>query len=214
MFVVRAFCTGLLTLLAAAPHAAAQDAPIGAFAADARAVWGRFKDDPAVAAALNVTRVNLPTRGLGLVGGAHWYPVRLGRVTLGIGGEVLLSRGSRTLEVADDAAAAGPTVKTRLSALSPQLSFNFGGRDGWSYISGGLGVASFTSEREDRPLAGSDSRTKTINYGGGARWFTKKHLALSVDMRFYAISPQDATTLRPAFPRMTLVVFSVGAGFR
>ncbi|MCA1560040.1 MAG: hypothetical protein LC804_07155 [Acidobacteria bacterium] len=167
-----------------------------------------------LAASLDVTPVNLPTRGLGIVVGAHWYPARLGRMTLGIGGELMTSRGSRTQEPATEGGADGPTVNTRLSAVSPQVSFNFGGPEGWSYISGGIGWANFTTAREDLPVADPSSRPKTINYGGGARWFSKKHVALSVDMRFYAINPQDATTARPAFPRMRLLVFSVGAGFK
>ena len=211
---LRLMCVGLLVLTAVS-NAIAQDAPrIRPFAADARGVSGRFKGDPNVAASLEVTPATLPTRGFGVVVGAHWYPARLGRMTLGFGGELMTSRGSRTQEPATEGGADGPTVKTRLSVVSPQVSFNFGGPDGWSYISGGIGWANFTTEREDRPLADPSSRTKTINYGGGARWFTRKHVALSVDMRFYAINPQDATTARPGFPRMTLLMFSVGAGFK
>ena len=37
----------------------------------------------------------------------------------------------------------GPTVNARFSALSPQVSLNFGTRDGWSYLSGGIGWARF-----------------------------------------------------------------------
>jgi hypothetical protein len=66
----------------------------------------------------------------------------------------------------------------------------------------------------DKPLPDQASRSKTINYGGGARWFAKKHLAVSMDLRFYAVNPQLATTTRPGFPRMTLMAFSAGAAIR
>ena len=35
-----------------------------------------------------------------------------------------------------------------------------------------------------------------------------------MDLRFYAVNPQLATATRPAFPRMTLMAFSVGAALR
>ena len=38
-------------------------------------------------------------------------------------------------------------------------------------------------------MAADEEPLKTINYGGGARWFTKTHLAFSFDVRFYAINP-------------------------
>ena len=188
--------------------------PIGRFVADARVALPRYKADPNIATSIGVGTLNLPTRGLGLVGGVHLYPLRMGVVTLGLGGEVLVSRASRALEPTTEGGEEGPTVRTQFSALSPQISLNFGSRRGWSYLSGGLGWSDLTTEREDDPVAEPESRAKTINYGGGARWFAKQHLAFSLDLRFYAISPQDATTGRPAYPRMTLMVFSGGVSFK
>jgi hypothetical protein len=205
--------------VAAIGEAAAQDTPpeklpIGRFVADARIAFPKFKDDPGIAAGLGVTVRNLPGRAFGPVIGAHWYPVRLGLVTFGFGGEVMRARRGRTIDTGTEDEPAETTVNSRFSALSPQISFNFGSRDGWSYISGGIGWSTFTAERKDRPLPDQESRSKTINYGGGARWFAKKHLALSVDLRFYAVNPQEATSTRPGFPRMTLTTFSVGAAVR
>jgi hypothetical protein len=105
-------------------------------------------------------------------------------------------------------------VKTRFAAVSPQLSFNFGASEGWSYISGGLGWSTFDVRLEQSAPGDSEPRRKTINYGGGARWFTRQHVALSIDLRWYAVSPQLATAGSPALPRMTVMVFSVGAGFK
>ena len=143
---------------------------------------------------------NLPTRALALVVGAHWYPLRLGIVTFGVGGE----DGQRRREPHADHGDPRRRPWTRRSTAGSRRSrrrcrFNFGKRDGWSYISGGIGWSTYTTEREDAPLPDPESRSKTINYGGGARWFAKKHLALSVDLRFYAVNPQDATATRPGF---------------
>lgn len=190
--------------------------PIAPFVVDARGVLARFKENPAIAGELGVDPADLPTRGLGLVVGGHLYPVRTRGFALGLGGELLLrARGSRTVPPATATGPDGPTVVTRMTALSPQISLNFGKRDGWSYLSGGLGWASFTSEFETRPLEDPETRPRTINYGGGARWFVAPHLAFSLDLRFYAIRPQEATARRPAaFPRMTVMVFSAGISAR
>jgi hypothetical protein len=191
-----------------------ENLPIGRYVADARINFPKFKQDLAIATAIGVTELNLPARAFGFVVGAHWYPARLGIVTFGIGGEIVGARRGHTLNTGTEPAPIDVTVNSRFSAISPQVSFNVGSRDGWSYISGGIGSSTFTAERMDKPLSDPESRSKTINYGGGARWFAKKHLAVSMDLRFYAINPQLATATRPGFPRMTLMAFSVGAAIR
>lgn len=189
--------------------------PIGPFVVDARVTLARFKALPATANAVGVDAAHLPTRGLGLVVGGHFYPLRGRSWAAGIGGEVLLrASGSRTVPPETEEGPDGPTVVTRMTAVSPQVSLNFGRRVGYSYLSGGIGWASFTTELDDSPPGDADTRPKTINYGGGARWFTKKHLAFSLDLRFYAISPQEATSARPGVPRMTVMVFSAGVSAR
>jgi hypothetical protein len=217
----RSILLASLTIGAAAtPRAvSAQDVPaeklpIGRYVADARVTFPKFKQDAATADAIGATVLNLPTRAFGFVVGAHWYPVRAGIVTFGLGGELMTAGRGRTLNTGTKAAPLDVTVNSRFSAISPQFSFNFGARDGWSYISGGIGWSTFTAERQERPLPDPQSRSKTINYGGGARWFAKRHLAVSMDLRFYAVNPQLATTVRPGFPRMTLMAFSVGAAIR
>lgn len=198
----------------------ALEEPIERFVVDARGVFARFKANAAIAEALGIEPTDLPTRGLGLVVGGHVYPVRTGSFALGLGGELLLrARGSSNLPPGILSAPGedppdGPVVVTRMTALSPQVSLNFGKRNGWSYLSGGIGWASLTTELEDSPLEDPVSRPRAINYGGGARWFTKKHLAFSLDLRFYAVSPQEETLTRPAFPRMTVIVFSAGIAAR
>ncbi|MEO7271772.1 MAG: hypothetical protein ABI211_07160 [Vicinamibacterales bacterium] len=201
-----------LVLLLAGPAAAQAVEPIGLFAADARIAFPGFKQTKGVADGLGVQTLDLPKRGFGLVFGAHLYPVRRGVVTLGIGGEVIASRRGSTPEADDNPS--GPTVITRFTSVSPQISLNFGSKQGWSYISGGVGVGRFSTELESSTPTESAPRIQVINYGGGARWFTTRHTAVSMDLRFYAVNPQEATAGRPAQPRMTILTFSVGVGFK
>jgi hypothetical protein len=209
-----ASATVFVAIVQCATDAQAQLAqPIGRYVADARITLARFKEDPGIASAIGVQPVNLPTRGLGMVVGAHVYPLRGRRVALGVGAEYLMARDHRSLPTPEGAEEKGPTVETRFSSFAPQLSLNFGKRDGFSYISGGIGSAKFTAERGDDPV-GEGSRSRTINYGGGARWFTSKHLAVSVDLRFYSSAAQPATLTRPAFPKSRMMVISGGIAFR
>ena len=201
-------------VLTAIDAAAQPPRPVGPFVVDARGVLARFKEDAAVAGALNVAATNLPTRGLGIAAGAHWYPLRRRRMTFGVGGEMVLARDSRTAAPASGSTTSGPTVTTRLSALTPQISVNFGNRDGWSYLSGGIGLARLTFEREDAPVTGGASRARAINYGGGARWFARPRVAFSFDVRFYTVNAQGASGSRPAFPRSKMMVISVGTSIR
>jgi hypothetical protein len=187
--------------------------PIGPYVVDARGLLARFKEDGGVAQAIDVEPSNLPTRGLGVGIGGHWYPTRLGRVTLGIGGEFVWARGSRTGEQDETATEEAPTVTTRFSAIAPHVSVNFGHGDGWSYLSGGLGRARLTAERADEPFSDGGGAGMT-HYGGGARWFTGPHLAFTFDVRFYAVNASDASGTRPAFPRTRFMVISVGASLR
>ena len=63
---------------------------------------------------------------------------------------------------------------------------------------------------------------KTINYGGGARWFIKPHVAFSFDVRFYAINPGTAGTaliqgvLTPfdGTPRTALLIIGAGLSLK
>lgn len=218
-----------LLLLATAPAARAQDPletqPIGAFVVDARGVMPRFKADPTLAEALNVSQANLPTRGLGYAVGGQWFPLRKGRVTFGIGGEMLVSKASRTLEPTTTGGDPGPTTLRDLSVASPIVSLNFGKRQGWSYISGGVGYATLTAERKiaerpadiiliGTPLVESRPHPLTITYGGGARWFVSRHFAVTLDLRFYRIKAQAPGVTRPGVPATTLMVLSAGTAFK
>jgi hypothetical protein len=184
--------------------------PLPRIVADVRAAFPKWPNDAAIATALGVTAANLPGRGLGADVGLHVYPGRLGKVTLGLGAQLMFGRKSKTLEATTAGAADGPTVDARVSAFAPQLSLNFGGPDGWSYVSGGLAWSQMTIERDTAPVAAPDGRQRGLHYGGGARWFAKEHLAFSFDLRFYRLPAQEAATGRPAYPKTRMLVLSAG----
>jgi len=215
-------CVTIVAALSAANVAAqAQERePLPKVAVDAHVATSKFPREPTVATALGVTTDNMPGRGPGLAAGIHVYPGRMGKVTLGLGGQLIVTRASKTLEPTTENGPDGPTVDARYSAFSPQVSLNFGGPEGWSYISGGIGWASLTIERDSAPVADADGRMRTLHYGGGARWFAKKHLAFSFDLRFHRYPAQEAITQtsttqaaitqRPAYPKGRMLVLSAG----
>ena len=200
-----------LSTVGAADAQEGVDRPIGRFVVDVRGSTTPFGDTTEFAALRGFDGSVTPGLGLGFEAGAHVYVYRWRVVTFGLGGSVHASLGDRGAGELD-ANPDGPTVRKQLVAVSPQLSFNFGGRDGWSYVSGGLG-----NSRLSLFALGADSterQTRTLNYGGGGRWFTSDHLAFSLDFRFYALTPLEQTETEPGSPRMTVVVFSIGASFR
>ena len=67
---------------------------------------------------------------------------------------VVFARGSSAIETenADGTTTTSPTVATALPAISPEISLNFGHRNGWSYISGGMfGRSKLYLDRDDAP---------------------------------------------------------------
>ena len=53
-----------------------------------------------------------------------------------------------------------------------------------------------------------------FHYGAGARWFLAERIAVSLDMRFWALTPRDATADRPRSPARTQVAFGAGLSLR
>jgi hypothetical protein len=122
---------------------------------------------------------SVPSRGFGYDVGGHVYLFNLGPARLGLGVNVLGVRGTAT------------DATTTMNILAPQLSFNFGSSDGWSYLSAGAGTA--------RVNAGETASSSAINAGGGARWFIRRHIAVGFDLRWHKIAADgetmDASTL-------------------
>jgi hypothetical protein len=204
----------LLLLFPASAGAQPPQRSVGPFVADLRGFFARHKVEPSVASDLDVVQANVPTKSFGLSGGVHWYPLHVKNVTFGFGGEYLMGGGSATVEPTTETEPQGPAVRRHFSALSSQVSFNFGHRNGWSYISGGLGRSKLYVEREDDPVTDAPRRN-TINYGAGARWFINHHIAFSAEIRWYSVAPQPETPLGGvAQPRTTLMVLSAGVALR
>jgi Outer membrane protein beta-barrel domain len=201
-------------LLVACP-AAAQDPPprIGPFVVDLHATVPRFPQDAQLAASRGMDLLELPGSGLGLQIGVHVYPIRWRAVTFGVGGEFATGRARQTPTAAQTSLR--PATE-RFTTVAPQLSFNFGTGNGWSYISGGLGPSTWAVVPKGQEGFAADSETlKTINYGGGARWFMKTHLAFSFDVRFYAINPGTPFFAGVAgSPRTTLLVIGAGVSLK
>jgi hypothetical protein len=198
--------------------ARAQDPPprIGPLALDLHATVPRFPSaNEPLADSRGLPVTELPGTGLGGQLGLHLYFVKFRAITFGIGGEVVASRAKHT-PPEDSTQPIGVTETFR--SLGSQLSLNFGTGTGWSYLSGGIGRSNWAIYRDGAATTAADDEVlKTINYGGGARWFAKSHLAFSFDVRFYALNPgsgipalPDGTPARPGSPRTTFL--TIGAG--
>jgi hypothetical protein len=199
--------------------------PPGPFVIDVRGDFVSFAPTDPIGHPFALTKTQMPARGIGIEAGAHVYPLRFKRITIGVGGNYLTSRGNKVPDPV--ALPTDPTVRERFSTIGTQLSLNFGTSQGWSYIGGGIGssrraIQVFPVEQtkdasgktvitqSTAPFTAEGARSKTINYGGGARWFASAHIAFGFDLRWYAINPAVATTTMPGIPRQTLFVANAG----
>jgi hypothetical protein len=196
-----------------AARAAAQnpDPPprIGPFVFDVYGTIPLFPQSEQLAASRDLLLTELPRRGVGIHGGAHLYVLKIKAVTFGVGVDVAAARAHKdAIETAEPPTQA---VTETFTHIAPQLSLNFGTGKGWSYLSAGLGTSVWSILRDGTTPEGPNSeRLRTLNYGGGARWFLNPHLAFSVDARFYAIDPSSPYLGRVDGPRTTLLL--IGAG--
>jgi hypothetical protein len=203
----------MLAVLVLSCPVGAQDPPpkIGPFVIDMHGTMPRFPGkDQQLADSRGLLLQELPGGGLGIHAGAHVYVFSWKAVTFGLGGDLTLARSHKDApQIASNLF--GRATTERFTHIAPQLSFNFGDGDGWSYLSGGIGASTWSVVPDGQAAQAPDSeRLSTINYGGGARWFIKRHLAFSFDVRFYAIDPSTPLPGRPNGPRTTLL--SMGAG--
>jgi hypothetical protein len=203
LFALVAFAIAVMTSIPARAQGAAP--PIGPFVVDLRATFPNFPDNSQVAASHGIDNpADLPGHGFGIDLGGHVYMLKWRVITFGVGAELMMG-GSRSTP----AAPTGQAVTEHLTSFAPQISLNFGSGNGWSYLSGGIGYSTWSivpDEAEKSPA--DEERLFTVNYGAGARWFAKKHLAFCVDVRYYAIS--QGTTSVPVSPHTTM--FVIGAG--
>ena len=150
------------------------------------------------------------------------YAFRIGVARLGFGVDLMRARGTATTAVStkttESTTAPASTATFRaamtLTTIAPQLSFNFGSHEGWSYLSGGYGATSTHAEVNVPASVGAveggsrNRRTATLNVGGGARWFIREHFAVGFDVRFHRLLATDATA------RTQIVGLSVGLSVR
>jgi hypothetical protein len=207
-----AACAAALVVLGAASEVRAQEPPprIGPFALDLHVTVPRFPtDDAQLAESRGMTVAELPGTGFGLQAGAHFYLLKIKVVTIGVGAEAAVGRATQTPPTTTSSLR---PAEERFSTFAPQLSLNFGTGHGWSYVSGGIGYSNWALVPQGQEGFEADSEPlKTINYGGGARWFARPHLAFSLDVRFYAINPGTPFIAGvPGSPRTTLLI--IGAG--
>jgi len=215
----RPFATLALAIAALSmwPVAAAgQDPPprIGPVVADLHLTVPRFPSEQQLADSRSLALRELPGTGLGLHAGAHVYLLKWKAVTFGLGGDFTLARAhvpARLIAVDQ----LGRAVTERFTHVAPELSFNFGSGNGWSYVSGGIGPSTWSIVPDGTTASSaSTERIRTINYGGGARWFAKRHVAFSLDVRFYAIDPGAPDPGRPGGPRTTLLIIGGGVSIK
>ena len=233
MWRLTTVCVLWLGIFAAAPAAAqiAAPGPPGPYVIDVRGATSAIPQDAGFFPPVPTATI-LPSRGYGIDVGVHVYLMRLGPGRLGIGASALLVRGIASPAVpasgstsASTAPPARPDVEATLIDVAPQLSFNFGSAEGWSYVSAGVGRAQLLtgtsafggggSGTTITPAQAIESGTlSSTNVGGGARWFTKAHMAFSFDVRVHLVSAGAAEGTMPATPRTTLVVASAGISLR
>jgi hypothetical protein len=173
------------------------------------------------------TTIRVPQRAFGFGAGAHFYTVRIGSARLGLGLDVTRVRGSAetapsaasTSSGATTAGTVGAVTGTATAAMSvttvaPQLSFNFGTGEGWSYLSSGYGVTTTHAEAAtSTPVAGAGGSTRnrhapTLNVGGGARWFLRDRVAFGFDVRFHRLRAGDGA------PSSQIVALTLGISVR
>jgi hypothetical protein len=197
----------IVAVLVPGPAEAQGRDPLGGFVGDLRVHTVSLPSSAGWTPPELPTGTLVPSRGFGGEVGAHvvFGPGRHRR--LGVGASGLFGQG-RTTGLED-----APTVTTRLTLIAPHVSANFGHRLGWSYLSGGAGVAKVSSEAAGG-TADSGGFGTVFHYGGGARWFLNERLAVTFDLRFWALTPRAAVGERPRAPANTRIVFGAGISLR
>jgi hypothetical protein len=208
----------LFVILCAAPVAAQAPPPrISIAALDLHGAFVKFPDTQVLADSRGLPSIlDLPGAGFGGTIGLHVYPLRWKAVTFGLGGEVVGLRAHSVPSGSPTQTGATIAVTEKFLSFAPQLSLNFGSAAGWSYISGGVGLSQWSVIPDGAAPQDPDSeRLATVNYGGGARWFMKRHLAFSFDVRIYSIDKgAPPSTGLPGSPHTTLMVIGAGVSLR
>ncbi len=208
-----------LALLAAIP-AAAQQQPerIPLFVVDLHAATVGLPQDEGWVPVGSASTV-YPGRYWGLAGGATVYPVRFRAVAFGVGASVITGSGTgETFTTTGSGTTATKTlsrvVHTGITSLAPQVSLNFGHKFGWSYLSAGPATSKVRS-RSDAigtvpEIIVPEAWNRAITFGGGARWFMKRHLGAGFDARWVKLMSRSPTAVLPSAKRTQLWNISAG----
>jgi len=192
--------------------------PPGPFVIDLRGVTTTVPDaaqfypvfDPEDGEGGEVT-LAVPARGYGFDIGAHVYPFQLGRARIGFGLSFARARATAVSgqpdddsdqDAGDDEVPTPVDVVLTSQTLAPQVSFNFGTANGWSYLSVGYGRAAVRTRVGDDEL--DTNGLTALNYGGGARWFFTDHLGVGFDVRWHKVGASETT------PGTTMFAIVVG----
>src|SRR5262245_42134225 len=203
----------LVAALAVPSLALAQDPPppIRGLVLDGRGTVPIFQKSQQLADSRGLALDELPGVGLGVDAGAHIYLLTWKAVTFGLGAQLTLGR-SHSEPPPDTTLRA---VTTHFISFTPQLSLNFGTGHGWSYLSGGIGSARMSIVPDAGVETVADQTSlRTVNYGGGARWFLKPRLAFTLDVRFHQLDPGVSEQGLPSSPRMTFIVIGAGVSLK
>jgi hypothetical protein len=215
--VKHASAAALLVLACASVTFAQPKKPISPFALDVHAFFPNLGQDAQTAKDLDVQPEEMPGRVFGLAIRAQVYPVR-GRVrSLGLGFELLRGRGRKELLAGGQPT--GVIVAQVLEGFAGLATLNFGHRNGWSYLVGGMGpvrVRPYVSDPRALPTPAPAGKI-ALTYGGGGRWFKTDHFGFSFDLRFYDLKPMATVATVPVTPgrgRQHLLLMSAGLAIR
>jgi hypothetical protein len=198
---------GVLSSLPAAAQGV--PAPPGPYVVDVRGVSSGLPQGAVLLPPVPAETL-VPSRGNGFDVGGHIYVGRFRGAHLGFGASLISVSGNavqpRTTSAATTSAPSGPSeVRVALRTIAPQVSLNFGTKDGWSYLSAGVGITEVDARTVDVvELSGDSGRVMTINAGGGARWFVRRRLAVGFDARLHRLAQTDTMSAS--------MLFSIAAG--
>ena len=226
---MRVVAAVVLAIVALTPAAAsAQVSAPGPYVIDLRGAMSGAPGDvsfyPLVPATLRV-----PQRAFGFGVGGHVYAFHVGVARLGFGVDLMHVRGTATTDasaipttsadiastIRTGAATGTVTASMAMTTVAPQVSFNFGTHEGWSYLSAGYGMTSTRAEVHiPASIDGVDTggsrhlHAPTLNVGGGARWFLRERLAVGFDVRFHHLRASDGAAAKQ------IIGLSVGMSLR
>lgn len=210
---MRVVLAAALVAAFASPAYAQSKDPLPTFVVDVRGAFAKLGQDTTTATDLGVTPQQLPGTAIGGAVGVNYYFLKRKKMSLGVGGEGVLARATASGVNDQTGATDGSRIERRLQGISGTLSLNFGHRQGWSYVSAGIGPMRFQTFAGDLPSTAPPFQS-TQNFGVGARWFTSNHIAFCFDLRWYLTKPLQTAVEYPGRLRQRVLVMSAGISIK